>query len=98
MGSANDKVQALYDKAFDVANAEVKRLALELMREDENLVMFTIAMGTYFFTMKNDNNIHPEELGKGKELFDFITEWDRHLYLSGAGWQLFPDGKVKTEW
>jgi len=106
---ARDKIEKLLNEAYEIAEAEVIRLAQEHLAEHPELDEFVIAMGTCFFTMKeqvvrdnpaggdwaNDNTIDVEF---DSELFNFIADYDNTFGLSGMGIKFRLGGEIVRDW
>ena len=94
-----------YKKAEKTASEVVEKMARQILREHPELDRFVMAMGTYFFVDKNDNNIDTfdsivsDDLEKAFEpLNTFIGEWDDVLKITGEAMTFTADGIKITEW
>lgn len=92
---ASKNVEKLLDEAFDIAIAEVERLARKVL-ERPTYVEFVMAMGTWVFVDKNGN--HVDDASCMKELTDFIDEWNDSLKLTGWPMRFKKDEQVNHDW
>src|SRR5208337_3318365 len=75
----NNLIQQHFDDAYQIGLVEVERLARKILAKHPNLDEFVMAMGSAFFTTKDDGNVHPFERAYMKPLDRFLTAWDDTL-------------------
>ncbi len=97
MKKINFQIETLLNSATDIALDEIERLARKhLSKYPHKLKDFTMAMGTYFFTDKNNNILYDKY--RCIELDNFISKWDEHLSLTGNPMYFTAKGKMLTDW
>ena len=99
------KVEELYAACEKAAEEHIISEARKILKAHKNLDEFVIAMGDWFFTLKEKDEegftkiVHnPPKYIDESELFKFLYEWDRQLYLSGMGIRFRVDGPIVTNW
>ena len=98
------KVERLYEQCEKAAEDYIISEARKILKAHKNLDEFVIAMGDWFFTTKqaDEQGQHvlfntPKYINES-ELFKFLYDWDRSLYLSGMGIRFRVDGPITTNW
>lgn len=91
----NKKLLKKYKEMYEEAIEYVKLLVVDKFKKNNNIHYFVIAMGTYFFVDIHGNILHDF---KYKRLDDFISDWNGELKLTGAGFKMYRDGKIITDW
>lgn len=91
-------VQDMYQKAEDAASKVVEAMARKILRQHpDKYHEFYMAMGTYFFTTKDGENVSTTQTRMNasyehvvedsepefEELNNFICKWDRRLKITG---------------
>jgi len=94
----NNLIQQHFDDAYQIGLVEVERLARKILAKHPNLDEFVMAMGSAFFTTKDDGNIHPFERAYMKPLDRFLTAWDDTLCLTGEPMRFTATGRKETAW
>lgn len=104
----NHQIQKHFDIANDLAIKEVERLARQVLRNNPKEVLnFTMAMGSYFFSDNQDEIIHTvvggnesflKSLEGYNELKEFIAKWDEYFGLTGTPMTFTADGEMITNW
>ncbi len=99
----SDTMTKVYDELIVIALTEVERLARKIMRANDEIGGFCMAMGsaTFYETthdLRSDNSIDDSD-ERVKEMTDFIDEWDNRLHLTGHSIKLNScDGPLITTW
>lgn len=86
-----------YEKAEKTASEVVEKMARKILQEHNELNEFVMGMGTYFFTLKDGDNLD-ESSHILKPLDDFIGEWDSRLKITGEAMRFTVDGTKVTKW
>ena len=104
----NKDIEFHYNKACEIAEKEVERLAREILKKNSSLDEFVNAMGVCFFTSKGGNEydtIYLFDYDTGKpsrkiftELCDLYTEWNDYLKLTGFAMRFTVDGEKRINW
>jgi hypothetical protein len=106
----NEKeIEKLYFDAGDKAAVFVEEQARAILRKHPSLHEFTMAMGTWFFTVKRskDRSLLPGEHAvlhdppsyiKNSRLASFILKWDEYLKITGEPMRFTADGPVVRDW
>lgn len=105
METTSELIQKYLDKADELAENEVIRLATEVLIKNSAVVEeFIMAMGSFFFTSKQDQGYNwsleyeIKSLIGGEELWDFIIEWDNQLKITGNPIRFSLESRVKRDW
>lgn len=97
--SVKKQINDLLSRASDLASAEVKRLAREILAAHPNLDEFIMAMGGCLFSVKNSRElISPHEKDYMKVLNEFLEEFDGDLKITGESIRFRLNGPECTEW
>lgn len=83
---ASKQIAYHYQKAGDIALAEVERMARAILVKYTNLHTFSIGMGSWGFVTQNGDHVALPFENVPKYMYplrDFIDEWDTRLYLTG---------------
>lgn len=83
-------------KALDIVISEAR----DILKSNDNLGEFVLAMGEFFFTLKNsEDNYNPDpEPPKVFSLTSFIHTYDRAFHLTGEGIRFSKDGPLRYDW
>lgn len=94
------EVAECYKKACNLASRHVESLARRILAERSELNEFIMGMGTYFFSLKDDDDNIDAFSGEEwmEPLVDFICEWDRELKITGEAMRFTAMGDKVTEW
>ena len=90
------KLEKLYSVGRNYALEILKRDSLALMRRYPKYTCFYLAMGRWFFTDSDNENVWNATCMKG--ISDFISEWDRHYKLTGEGIYIKQNGDICDKW
>lgn len=90
-----EKIESLLEKAQKIAISEVERLARKCLEENKHLNEFVMAMGTYFFTLRNGEICHETEY---EPLENLIAKFDEQFSLTGHSMRFTADSEIVTQW
>lgn len=85
--SPKKQIAFFYDKARNLALAEVERRARNIMRRHPTLKSFILAMGTASF-YDADGPVMEEDKKYLKSFYSFLYDWDEYLKLTGEGFRI----------
>jgi len=88
-----EKSEQLLTEASELALKEIERIARKELGKNKKLKKFTMAMGTYFFSYKNEIAYSYE----CKELDELINKYS-DLHLTGCPMMFTEKGDVITDW
>jgi len=105
-------VRRHYTAANRCASREVARLARKALRDHAELNEFIMAMGAWFFTLKegemdkvglavtpgNDIIQDCEDDPRFKDIDAFVSKWDEELKITGEPMRFTATGPVCREW
>jgi len=90
-----EKLDNSFSEAAELAVAEVERLARVELRRNKKLSTFTMAMGTYYFSVKNFILYDYDE---AEVLDDFIAEYDKDFHMTGSPMHFTATGEKIFDW
>lgn len=97
-----DTIQGHFDRACDLLEQEVERLARQIMRKHKNVTAFVMAMGSATFDVRingKTEDLGLDERAYFKPLNDLIDKWDDIFHITGCPmWIKGPDGEVIRDW
>jgi len=91
-----EKSEQLLGEATELAIKEIERIARKELNKNKDLEDFTMCMGSYFFSYKNQIE-HDYKHYRTKELDDFIEKYSV-LRLMGKPMTFTRNGNVITNW
>lgn len=104
-------IEKHYQKACELAEEKVEKLARKILLKNPELHEFVMAMGDWFFTLKaqpedeENNAIKEGEIcwdvdsdPRFTEISNFIMEWDEYLKLTGIPMRFTATGPKITDW
>lgn len=92
-----DLVNQLYEKAVEEALRQVEAEARRILRRNQSMHEFVMAMGTFFFVTKKGDHCRDDD-PRFDELSDFIGKWDNYLKLTGTPMRFTAYGPTITDW
>lgn len=100
--SVAKRIENLFNKADTLAQAELERLALKVMRRNPCFTEFVCAMGSATFTREytitGKEYVRPHEDHRLREVANWLDMWDDTFHLTGTPVRLKPDGTRITDW
>jgi len=95
-----DTIAAHIQRACDLADRQVEKMARDIMRKHPNVTAFIMAMGLATFEIKGESDsLGLEDRAYFGPLKRFIDRWDDMLGITGSPmWIKGPDGPVIREW
>ena len=92
------QIDDLYEQTSELALQLIESEARKLMRSHSNLNEFIMAMGSTFFTDKNDDPIE-NWLFKYMEPFnDMVNDLDDLFHITGTPMRFTANGPIETKW
>lgn len=85
----------ILNEACVIAVSEIERLARIRLNNNKKLGEFIMAMGSYFFTLKNGEVVHDF---KDKKIDSIINEFDDFLKITGTPMRFTANGKKIEDW
>lgn len=106
MKNIDEQLNDLWEQADKIILTEVERLARNVLKKNPKTKEFINAMGSFFFTVKGNKNVHlnistKEEILNligGKELFDFVYKHDQRFKITGEPMRFTETGPIITDW
>lgn len=97
--SVNKRLTALVAKAETLAQKELERIALKLLRRNKKrYTEFVMAMGVATFTTTDNRIVGVDEDPRFAELDRFLQYWDDMFKLTGNPVRFKHDGVRVTDW
>lgn len=108
--NANAIISQYVKLANETALREVERLARKTMRDNPEIEVFVMAMGSATFHLSKEHMESPEYEGdsfghvddedpRAKEFFDFLEEWNEMFHITGNPMKIKgATGKLVTDW
>jgi hypothetical protein len=99
MGTVAYEVERLFDKAHELALAEVERRARKILKDHPTAKTFCMSMGSASFYDKAGEPMFIDDFKYLKYFYDFLEQFDDRLYLSGRALKLTSyNGPKTTDW
>lgn len=95
-----DVIDGHIRSAYDLAILEVERRARKLLKSSNNITSFTMAMGTFFITDKNNKVMWQWQMREYKgfrDIEEFIIK-NEELKLTGEAMSFTAFGPKITQW
>jgi hypothetical protein len=98
-----DTISYHISRAEKLASKTVEQKAKAILRQHPNLKEFIMGNGSWYFTDKNRNVKHGDNImGDGVKytqgLQNFIERWDDILHITGEPMRFTATGKKITDW
>jgi hypothetical protein len=95
----NKQIEFHFNKATELALAEVRRLARKILQEHACLDEFIMAMGMATFSVKGEvESLGTDERAYLRPLDEFLEVWDDELKLTGEPMRFTAYGPEINEW